>query len=420
MLALPQTEKERAQLLYAWRYRWDVRARDNQRLPPGTWRTWLILAGRGYGKTRTGAETVRIWSKSYRYVNIIGATADDARDIMIDGESGILAVCPPNERPRYVKSERRLEWPSGCVSLIFTADEPERLRGKQSDKLWADELAAWRYSESWDQAMFGLRLGDNPQAIVTTTPKPTKIIKDLMKDPDTYLTRGTTYENRVNLAPAFFSQIIRKYEGTRLGRQELNAEILDDNPDALWQRSWIDDNRVTKIPDLSLVVVGVDPSATSTGDEAGIVVAGRSGEDAYILDDLTIQGSPHTWATAAVTAFNRWKANYIAAEGNNGGEMISELIHTVAPGVPVHIVHASRGKYTRAEPVSSLYEQNRGRHFGSFSALEDEMCQWEPGKDSPNRMDALVWAVTGLGFNEDDTVDGDYIVYDAPVSISDY
>ena len=386
------TDAERAALRYLWQF-W---RRPNQTPPAEAWRIWLILAGRGFGKTRIGAETVRDWAKHYRYVNLIGATSDDARDIMINGESGILAVCPENERPRYVQNASRLDWPNGAQSLIFTAAEPERLRGKQHEKLWADELGAWRYAEAWDQALFGLRLGDNPQAIITTTPRPTAIIKGLIADPTTSVTRGSSYDNRDNLAPSFFADIIKKYEGTRLGRQELNAEILDDNPNALWKRADINKARVLQINALPRVVVGVDPSATSTGDEAGIVTAGRMGDEYYTLADDSIQGSPLEWARAAVTAYHRAKANLIIAEANNGGEMVTAVIKQVDPTVPVSLVHASRGKHTRAEPIAALYEQGRGHHVGSFPDLEDELCEWEPGMDSPNRLDAMVWAYTEL------------------------
>ena len=260
------------------RWDWDWRARQEQRLPPGDWRYWLIMAGRGWGKTRTGAETVRRWVKDFPFVNLIGATLDDARDIMIEGESGILAICPPAERPRYVN--RQLHWPNGAKSLVFTADEPERLRGKQHMKLWTDEIAAWRYPEAWEQAMFGLRLGDNPQAVITTTPKPTESLKALVKDPHTIITRGTSYDNRDNLAPAFFDAIVRKYEGTRLGRQELNAELLEDVPGAIWTRKLIDATRLPSMMEVrwdlvTRIVVAIDPAVSHNpdSDETGIVVA---------------------------------------------------------------------------------------------------------------------------------------------------
>lgn len=379
-------------LKYDWRF-W---ARDKQTIPERDFFAWVILAGRGFGKTRTGSETVREWVRDNPIVNLIGATADDARDIMIEGESGILSVCPDYERPQYVASKRRLEWQNGAVSLIFTADEPERLRGKQAMKLWMDELAAWRYPEAYDQAMMGLRLGDKPQAIITTTPRPTQIILDLIKDPRNIVTTGSTYENRANLSSGFFDYVIKKYEGTRMGRQELNAELLTDNPGALWKREQIDAARVVKAPELDYIIVGVDPSASSNGDEAGIITAGRKGEDYYTLADDSVQGSPQVWATAVVTAYHRHKANLIVAEKNNGGEMVEAVIKQVDPDVPVRLVHASRGKATRAEPVAAISEQGRDHHVGSFPALEDELCLWMPGDASPNRLDAKVWAITEL------------------------
>jgi phage terminase large subunit-like protein len=382
--------------IIALRYDWQFWARDKQQLPATPFFIWLITAGRGFGKTRTGVETVRAWKETNAYVNLIGATADDARDIMIEGESGILAMCPPNERPEYVSSKRRLEWQNGAISLIFTADEPERLRGKQHYKIWADELGSWRYPEAWNQIMFGLRLGDNPQGIVTTTPKPTKLFIDLINDKRNVVTTGTTYENRDNLAKGFFDYVISKYEGTRLGRQELNAELLTDNPGALWKRDDIDRNRVLQCPELDTIIVGVDPSASSAGDEAGIVTGGRKGEHYYTLADDSIQGSPETWAKAAVTAYHRHKANLIVAEKNNGGEMVLSVIKQVDANVPVKLVHASRGKATRAEPVSTLAEQGRDHHVGTFAALEDELCMWTQGDASPNRLDAKVWMVTEL------------------------
>jgi len=377
-------------------YLWEFWARDKQTLPAQEFFVWLILAGRGFGKTRTGAETVRQWVKHNPMVNLVGATADDARDIMIEGESGILAICPETERPLYVASKRRLEWPNGAVSLIFTADEPERLRGKQHMKVWADELASWRYEEAWSQTMFGLRLGETPQAIVTTTPRPTKLIKELVSDSRNIVTVGTTYENKANLAQGFFDYVIKKYEGTTLGKQELLAQILSDNPAALWKRTDIDKNRVVKAPDLDRVIVGVDPSATSGGDEAGIITAGRTGDDYYTIGDDSVQGSPQTWAKAAVTAYHKHKADLIVAEDNNGGEMVEAVIKQVDPNVPVKRVHASRGKATRAEPVAAISEQGRDHHVGVFSALEDELCLWMPGDASPNRLDAKVWAMTEL------------------------
>lgn len=406
----PQAAKDKfiaslsdAELLHL-QYDWDFWARDKQTLPEQPFFIWLILAGRGFGKTRTGAETVRKWVRTNQYVNLIGATADDARDIMIEGESGILAICPNDERPQYVASKRRLEWQNGAISLIFTADEPERLRGKQHYKLWADELASWRYPEAWDQAMMGLRLGDNPQGIVTSTPKPTKLVLDLVNDPRNIVTTGTTYENRANLAQGFFDYVIKKYEGTRLGLQELEAKLLTDNPGALWKREQIDDNRVHIYPDLTRVVVGVDPTASAGGDEAGIVTAGMSGSDYYTLSDDSRQGTPQEWASAAVAAYHRHKADCIVAEKNNGGDMVEAVIKQVDPNVNVKLVWASRGKVTRAEPIAAIAEQGRDHHVGYFPQLEDELCMWIPGEASPNRLDAKVWALTELSGGSQVTV----------------
>jgi phage terminase large subunit-like protein len=389
----------------ALEYDWNFWARDNQ-LTPGLlpngqdWRYWLILAGRGYGKTRSGAEWVRQRVQRMSLVNLIAATADDARDIMVEGESGILAICPNGERPRYVKSERKLVWPNGAISLIFTADEPERLRGKQHCSLWADELAAWRYPEAWDQAMFGLRIGLDPRAIITTTPKPTQVIKDLIANEWTYVTYGTTYDNRANLAPAFYQAIIKKYEGTRLGRQELLAQILDDNPNALWQRTVIDALRVNKLPphvQIVRVVIGVDPQSGEDGAETGIIGAGLgSNGHGYVLDDRSLRGTPGEWANAVDLIYDRLKADRVVAEINQGGKMVEHTIRTVNPNISYTGVHAKVGKKLRAEPVSALYEQGKVHHVGTFGTLEDQQCQWTPGEESPDRMDALVYALTEL------------------------
>lgn len=385
---------------------WDWFSRPNQRPPiefnDGLYATWVVMAGRGFGKTRVGAEWVRSAVKTLEFVNLIGATASDARDIMIEGESGVLRVCPKDERPTYVASKRQLQWPNGAISLVFTADEPERLRGKQHMGLWADELGAWRYAESWDQAMMGLRLGKQPQAVVTTTPRPTKLVKDLMKEASTIVTRGSTYENRGNLAASFFEKIIKKYEGTRLGRQELMAELLLDNPGALWHQDNIDDLRVSRLPSLSRIIVAIDPSVDDEGDkdEAGIIVAGVASDGhVYIVDDLSLHASPDKWARVAVNlGYHKHLADRIVAEVNNGGALVEAVLRTVDPNIPYTDVRASRGKRTRAEPISALYEQGRVHHVGMFPDLEDELCNWDPLVDtkSPNRLDALVWAVTAL------------------------
>jgi phage terminase large subunit-like protein len=384
---------------------WRDQARPNQLPPDGNWRTWLILAGRGWGKTRTGAEMVLEWVRQgYKRIALVAATAADARDVMVEGESGILNIAAGHEKPKYEPSKRRLTFPNGAIATTYSADEPKRLRGPQHDKAWADELAAWRYLETWDQLMFGLRLGDNPQVIVTTTPRPIKIIKDLIKRVTTHLTTGTTYENVANLAQAFIDDIVSKYEGTRLGLQELNAQILDDVPGALWTREILENNRVFELPELKRIVVGVDPAVTAneeTSNETGIVIAGLGVDGhGYVIDDLSLIASPAGWARQVLSGYSKHHANYIIAENNNGGDLVERNItielkdqRTTAK---VKQVHASRGKYTRAEPVSTLYEQGRIHHIGLFGELEDQMCSWVPGEDSPDRVDALVWALHEL------------------------
>ena len=393
------SDEQAEALLYDWHF-W---ARPNQ-LPPKeflnfTKTTWLILAGRGYGKTRTGAEWVIEQAKKYpgSRGGLIAPTAADARDVMIEGESGIVAISSPDFPVLYEPSKRRLTWNNGSMATLYTADEPRNLRGPQHHYIWADEICAWRYEETWDLAAFGNRLGKNPQSVVTTTPKPIKLLKEIIADKNTVITRGTTYDNAENLPASFFEKIIAKYEGTRLGRQELNAEILDDNPNALWNRQQIENLRVTSFPQLSRIVVGVDPQGVADGAETGIIVAGKSiNNEIYILEDATAKGTPHTWGSAAVTAYNKNKADRIIGETNNGGDMVESTIKTVDDRVSFKKVHASRGKFTRAEPVSALYEQGKVHHVGTFPQLEDQMVEWEQGMESPDRMDALVWAITEL------------------------
>jgi predicted phage terminase large subunit-like protein len=380
---------------------WQFWARPEQLPPAGPWRTWLVMAGRGFGKTRTGAEWTRASARDFRYVNIIGATADDARDIMVEGESGLLAICPDHERPVYLPSKRRLDWPTGATSLIFTADEPERLRGKQHERLWADEVGAWRYAEAWTQAMLGLRLGTDPRVVATTTPRPTPLIRELMADPATSVTRGSTYDNAANLAPAFLQTIIRRYEGTRLGRQELLAELLTDVDGALWTHAMLDAHRVQVAPDMARIVVAIDPAVTSgeQADETGIVVAGKGVDGhGYVLADLTCRLSPDGWARRAVNAYHAYEADRLIAETNNGGELVKQTIHTVDRRVAYRAVTATRGKRVRAEPIAALYEQGMVHHVGTLPALEDQMTAFVPDNydGSPDRVDALVWALTDL------------------------
>jgi len=384
-------------------YNWDFWARPAQKIPQGNWLTWLLRSGRGFGKTRTGAETVIKWAmQGYSPIALVAETAADVRDVMVEvGESSIMKVAPPWFYPIYEPSKRRLTFPNGSVCITYSGDKPGQLRGPQHQKAWVDELAKYRYpQETWDNLEFGLRLGDNPQVVCTTTPRPIQIIKDIVKDPRTVETRGSTLDNAANLNSNFIERMKTKYEGTRLGRQELNGEILDDNPEALWKRADIEDNYVTQTPQLSLVVVGVDPAVTSKegSDDTGIVVAGKGIDNhGYILGDYTIHDTPQKWAESAITAYNKHQANKIIGETNNGGDLVELNIKIVDPSVKFDAVHASRGKATRAEPISSLYEQGRMHHFGHFPELEDQMCEWVPGAEkSPDRVDALVWAVTAL------------------------
>lgn len=381
---------------------WATRARPNQLPPPGNWRIWLLLAGRGFGKTRTIVEWAHAQAMAgpRRYGNIVASTSSDARDILVNGPSGFLSVCRP--RPVYEPSKRLLSWPNGSTATLFSAEEPDRLRGPQCHWAIADELAAWKSTEAWDMLMFGLRLGQGPRVAVATTPRPTKLIRSLLHDPTAAVVRGSTYDNRANLAPEFFTDIITRYEGTRLGRQELNAEILDDAPGALWKAENVEPHRVSKVPEdgLQLVVVGVDPEATSNPDsaETGIVAVGKAGDGHYyVLADRSRRGTPSEWATNAIATYHAVEANYIVAEVNQGGDMVVATLKTIDPNVPVVIVRATRGKEVRAEPVVSLYQQGRVHHVGSFDQLEDQMYSWEPGVGrSPDRVDALVWAVTKL------------------------
>ena len=394
------SDEQKSQMLWDW----TVWARPKQLPPDGSWRVWLILAGRGFGKTRTGAEFIRREVNAGRanHIALVGATAADVRDTMIEGESGLLRVFPPDQRPHYEPSKRRVTFHNGASASAYSADEPDRLRGPNHDLAWADELAAWRYSDAWDQLMLGLRIGEHPRCVVTTTPRPVDVIRRLMttKDGTVHVTRGSTYENQKNLASAFIDEMRRRYEGTTLGRQELHAEILDDLEGALWQRTMFDQHRLHQHPQLRRVVVAVDPATTSrtNSNETGIVVAGVGSDGkGYVLDDRTLRGTPDEWGRAAITAFHTYQADRIVAEANQGGDMVRHTLMTVDRNAPVKLVHASRGKRTRAEPVAALYEQGKVHHVGYLSALEDQMCNWVPDlSDSPDRLDALVWALTEL------------------------
>jgi phage terminase large subunit-like protein len=382
-------------------YDWEFWARDSQ-LPPDTrWIIWLILAGRGWGKTRVGAEQVRRWQESGVYrMALVGQTPKEVRDVMVEGESGILEVSPPWNKPTYESSKARVTWSNGAHALIYSAENPEVLRGPQHEKAWVDELAKMKKAqETWDNLMMGLRLGE-PQVVVTTTPRPTKIIKDLINLEMTHITKGSTFENEDNLADVFLTTILNKYQGTRLGRQELNAEILGDNPEALWARATLDKNRIIKLPEnIKRIVVAIDPSTTNkeTSDEAGIIVAGLTYENTgVILEDISIKASPKVWAEIAISAYYKWNADRIVGEANNGGDMIETILRSIDNNVSYKKVWAAKSKQTRAEPVASLYEQDKVKHVGYFEQLEDEYCEWVPGEKSPNRLDAAVWALTEL------------------------
>jgi len=390
-------------------YDWKTWRREKQALPDGAWNIWLIYAGRGWGKNRTAGETIREWvdSGTYSRLHLVARTAADVRDTMIDGEGGLLDVCSGSihNRPTYTPSKRRVDWPNGARATLFSAEEPESLRGPQCDAWWADEVAAWKYPQkTWDNLQFGARLGSNVRGIVTTTPKPTSLIKALFAESQDgtgriHYTAGTTYENADNLAENAMAALRAKYEGTRLGLQELHARILDDNPGALWKRDNIDAHRVTEAPDMLLVYVAIDPAVTAnaSSDETGIVAVGLGANGhIYVLADASLRDTPHNWATAAVSSFHKAQANMIAYESNQGGDMVAHTIATVDGRIPLRAVHASRGKHTRAEPIAALYEQGKVHHVGFFPEMEDQMCEWEPGSDSPDRMDALVWGCTAI------------------------
>lgn len=407
------TEAQAQEILHDWRC-W---ARPEQLAPEGDWQTWLVLAGRGFGKTRTGAEWVRQRVLAgYGRIALVAPTASDARDVMVEGESGLMAVCwagdrthdrRPLGRPIYEPSKRRLTWSNGAMATLFSAEEPERLRGPQHDSMWDDELAAWKYlRETWDMAQFGLRLGTAPQVCITTTPKPLALLREIMAAPGTIVTRGSTRDNRANLAPAFLSKIIAKYEGTRLGRQELDAIIMEEAEGALWTRAMVDAANIWRPrPEMRRIVVAVDPAVTAKEEsaETGIIAAGL-GEDGrgHVLADRSGRYSPGGWAAEVIRLYNELGADRIVAEGNQGGDLVAHTMRSLAPNLPITIVHAHRGKAARAEPVAALYEQGKVSHVAGLPELEDQMVNWEPlsGLPSPDRLDALVWALTHLMLDE--------------------
>lgn len=404
-------------------YEWGFWARASQLPPKVDFFIWLILAGRGWGKTKTAVQWAieEIMTGRKKRLAFVARTAADVRDVLIEGESGLLVSSPPYFRPVYEPSKRRITWPNGAVATTFSADEPNLLRGPQFDGAICDELAAWRYSEAWDMLQFGVRLGMNPQIVGSTTPRPVPLIKELVGDacndpltgaiinPDgrVYITKGHSFENRLNLADSFFDVITKKYEGTQLGRQELAAELLDDIAGALARREWFERSRIVPrdVPSLNTIAIGVDPPGGLI-TECGIVAVG-DGTDGhgYCLEDWSMAGSPQEWARRAADLYHHLSAEVMVAEANFGGAMVESTIKMVDPTVNVKVVHASRGKRQRAEPVSALIQKGLFHHVGSFPDMEDEWCTWIPGEsqNSPNRLDAAVWAATEvlIGTEED-------------------
>jgi phage terminase large subunit-like protein len=399
-------------------YKWEFWARPQQIAPEGDWNTWFINAGRGFGKTRAGVEWVRsLVMKGYKRIAAIAATNSDIERVMINGESGFLARCwkgdkdrkgRPLGKPTWSPTKRLLTWENGAYVQFFSAEEPERLRGPQFEAAWCDELAAWnRDRDTWDMLQFCLRLGKHPQTCVTTTPKPTKLVRDIMKNPKTTVTYGSTFDNSANLAATYLEAVKTQYEGTRLGRQELYAEILDEASGALWTRQLLAgcevevDDPLEFSKTLNRVVVAVDPavSSNSESDMTGIIVAGIDVNGVcYNLQDATDRFTPEGWAARAIELYHLYGADRIVAERNQGGDMVRYTFKTVDETIPIKLVHASRGKFARAEPVSALYERGRVKHVKGLDALEDQMVQWEPlgSVGSPDRLDAMVWAITEL------------------------
>jgi phage terminase large subunit-like protein len=363
------------------------------------------MAGRGFGKTRLGAEWLAAKAVRNDEVRcaIVARTVADCRNVALEGVSGILAILRDYDAIEdYNKVLGRIILKNGSIIQSFGAEEPDKFRGYQNHFAWADELAAWQYEDSWNQLQFGLRLGERPQTVITTTPKPTKIIKSLIERESTLITRGSTFDNAANLSASALVELQNRYAGTRLGRQELYGEILDDNPGALWSRALIEKNRIkpADLPPLMRIVVGVDPAVTSGEDSdfTGIVTAGMTADGHYyILADDTLKASPQEWATKAVAAYDKHKADRMVAEVNNGGDLVIHLLQQVNVNIPVKKVTASRGKRVRAEPIAALMEQDRCHMVGYYAELEDQMCEWTPeDANSPDRLDAMVWALTEL------------------------
>ena len=394
---------------------WEAWARPEQWTTRADWTTWLMLGGRGSGKTRAGAEYVQalVHGRAPRraaaaQIALVGETHADAREVMIEGESGLLAVARRGERPQWVSSRRRLEWPNGAVAYAYSSQDPDALRGPQFAAAWCDELAKWTHADdTWDMLQFALRLGERPCQVVTTTPRNIALVRRLLADERTMVSRMRTADNERMLAPTFMESVVARYEGTRLGRQELDGELLEDRSDALWSRAQLEALR-TRERDCDRIVVGVDPPVTAhaRSDACGIVVVGRRGEAAIVLADRTVRGlGPSAWAAEVAHAFEAFEADRIVVETNQGGDLVEEVMRSAGRNLPIRQVRATRAKRLRAEPVAALYERGRVLHAGAFAALEDEMCDFGPLEKggwglssgrSPDRLDALVWALTEL------------------------
>ena len=405
------TKVEREEL----RYHWKLWARRSQLAPQGDWQCWLISAGRGFGKTRAGAEWVRDQARRNPDMRIalVGASLTEARSVMVEGESGLLAVCPPENSPVFEPSLRRVCWPNGAQATLYSAGEPEGLRGPQHHIAWCDEIAKWddageRAMRAWDNLMMGLRLGEQPRVVATTTPRPVPLMRRLCSEESegqVEVTRGTSYENGQNLPTQFVRGMRRKYGRTALGRQELDGVLLTDVEGALWSRTMLEAcrNELWAEP-ATRIVIGVDPPASARGDECGIVVCGvgESGVAQVLADCSLARPSPERWARQVAEAARAWKADRVVAESNQGGSMVGSVLRAADVAMPVRLVHASRGKVARAEPVAALYEAGRVRHLGMFAKLEDQLCGLMAGGDyvgpgkSPDRADALVWALSEL------------------------
>ncbi len=410
---------ENALLSLPWLF--EFWALPHQIAPRGDWKTWVIMGGRGAGKTRAGAEWVRAEVEGTgpldpgrsRRVALVGETVDQVRDVMVLGESGIMACSPPDRRPEWQASKHQLLWPNGAVAQVFSAHEPEAMRGPQFDAAWADELGKWKKGgEAWDQLQFALRLGKNPRTVVTTTPRNVAVLKAILKNPSTVTTHAPTEANRANLADSFLAEVQDGYGCTRIGRQELEGVLVEDEEGALWTPAMLERAQVGMMPVFSRIVVAVDPPVTSTkqSDECGIVVVGADTRGdprdwrAVVLEDASVKGaSPEGWARAALAAMERHGADRMVAEVNQGGDLVERVVRMIDPQVPFRAVHATRSKMLRAEPVAALYEQGRVAHVRGLQALEEQMCQmavtgWK-GKGSPDRLDALVWALTEVMVN---------------------